>query len=278
MVAWELFVINALCFLRHMATKCRAPPLCKRCNKYHHTLLHIEAETKTEEMKTEGTKKVSKDVTYAAPSKTSDEVLLMTCRVEVMAPDGSVTQARALLDCAASTSLITERLANKLHLPRRRSNLKINGVAGFNVRPRGIVSFKVKGVRGGEKQIEVEASVLPKVTADLPTVPVSPVTRWKHLSDLELADPDYRVPAGVDILLGGKVFSKAVLHGRRFGPAGAPSAFKTCFGWVLNGEVNGETREPSTHTCGVALNKSRRVNKRPANKLFHWRKNKGKKP
>ena len=78
----------------------------------------------------------------------------------------------------------------------------------------------------------MEASVLPKVTDELPKVPVSPVTRWKHLSDLELADPDYGVPAGVDILLGGKVFSKPVLHGRRYSPAGASSAFKTCFGWV----------------------------------------------
>ena len=276
---WSLVKRCALCknCLKpgHMASKCRAPPVCKKCNKYHHTLLHIEAGT-TKETKTDCTKKVNKDVTYATPSKQSDEVLLMTCKVEVMAPDGSVTQARALLDCAASTSLITERLANKLHLPRRSSDFKINGVAGFNVRPKGTVSFKVAGVRGGEKQIEVEASVLPKVTDDLPTVPVSPVTRWKHLSDLELADPNYGTPAGVDILLGGKVFSKAVLHGRRFGPVGAPSAFKTCFGWVLNGEVSGESRQPSTHICGVALNSSKGV-KRPVGKKICWRK-KSRKP
>ena len=101
------------------------------------------------------------------------------------------------------------------------------------------MSFKVAGVRGGGKQIDVEAFVLPKVTADLPTIPVSPVTQWKHLLGLKLADPDYGTPARVDILLIGKVFSKAVLHGRRYGPTGAPSAFKTCFGWVLNGETKG---------------------------------------
>ena len=55
----------------------------------------------------------------------------------------------------------------------------------------------------------MEASVLVKVTGDLPTVPVSPVMQWKHLSDLELANPDYGVPAGV-ILLGRQFFSKAV--------------------------------------------------------------------
>ena len=103
----------------------------------------------------------------------------MTSRVKVIAPDGSVMQARALLDCAALTSLVTEHLAQKLHLPRCRSNFTINGVAGIDVRPRGTVSFKVAGVQSGGKQIEIEASVLPKVTVDLPTLPVSPVTRWK---------------------------------------------------------------------------------------------------
>ena len=73
----------------------------------------------------------------------------MTCRVKVRASDGSVTQARALLDCAASTSLVRERLAQRLHFPPRHSNFTINGVAGCSVRPNGTVSFKVAGVRGG---------------------------------------------------------------------------------------------------------------------------------
>ena len=249
---WDIVMKGARCknCLRpgHIASKCRAPPACKKCRKYHHTLLHKEADPKPKEPKEPG------GTTYAVPSRIGEEVLLMTCRVKVIAPDGSVTQARALLDCAASTSLITERLAQQLRLPRRRSNFTINGVAGIDVRPRGTVSFKVAGVRNGGRQIEVQASVLPKVTADLPTLPVSPVTHWKHLSGLEFADPDYGTPARVDILLGGKVFSKVVLHGRRFGPTGTPTAFKTCFGWVLNGEAKGEGQKSLTHVCCVALN------------------------
>ena len=123
---------------------------------------------------------------------------------------------------------------------------------------------------GGRKQIRVEASILSKITDDLPTVPVSSVTRWKHLSDLELSHPDYRIPAGVDILLGGKV-----LHGRQFSPTGAPSAFKMCFGWVLNGEANGESQQHSKHICGVALNNDLKgVYKRPVGKRTPWQKKK----
>ena len=103
------------------------------------------------------------------------------------------------------------------------------------------------------KQIDVEALIPAKFTADLPTIPVASDTNWKHLSGLELVDPNYGTPAWLDILLGGKVFRKAVLHCRRFGPTGAPSALKTCFGLVLNGEVKGESRQSSSHVCCISL-------------------------
>ena len=99
----------------------------------------------------------------------------------------------------------------------------------------------------------MEASILPKVTANLRTVPVSPVTKWKHLSDLEFGDPNYGTPAWVDKLHGGKVFSQAVLHGWWFGPTGAPSEFRTCFSWVLNREVKGKGWCSSAHVFYAAV-------------------------
>ena len=73
-------------------------------------------------------------------------MLLMTCLVRVITPDGTVMQVRALLDSVASTSLISERFAKRLRLLHRCSNSKINGVAGIGVHPRSIVNFKVAGV------------------------------------------------------------------------------------------------------------------------------------
>ena len=43
------------------------------------------------------------------------------------------------------------------------------------------------------------------------------------------------------------MFSRVVLHGRRFGPPGAPSAFKTQFGWVLTGTVGHANHRKSCH-------------------------------
>ena len=46
---WDLVMRNARyrnCLKSgHIASKCRAPPMCKKCHKQHHTLLHKEADT-----------------------------------------------------------------------------------------------------------------------------------------------------------------------------------------------------------------------------------------
>ncbi len=81
--------------------------------------------------------------------------------------------------------------------------------------------------------------VLPKITCDLPLRPLSLDSNWHHLSGIKLADPDFGTPGSIDLLLGADLFDSIVLHGRRQGPQGSPSAFETAFGWVLSGNVGG---------------------------------------
>ena len=58
------------------------------------------------------------------------QVLLMTCRVRVIGNDGTTCEARVLLDPALTVSLITEKLAQSLHLPRQCSTTRVSGVGG----------------------------------------------------------------------------------------------------------------------------------------------------
>ena len=67
--------------------------------------------------------------------------------------------------------------------------------------------------------------------------------------NISLADPDFGTTGNVDLLLGVNVFSHAVLHCRQFGPSRTPSAFKTCFGWVLAGVVHECQQPDQTETC-----------------------------
>ena len=81
--------------------------------------------------------------------------------------------------------------------------------------------------------------MLKKITKDLPLQPIPIALKWDHLTDLKLADPDFRTPARIDLLLGAEVFTTILRDGRRTGPRGTPSALNTCFGWVLFGKING---------------------------------------
>ena len=98
-----------------------------------------------------------------------------------------------------------------------------------------MTNLNVSSLGHGGKLLGVEAIILRKVTLDLPTRPVPFHEEWTHLSKFNLADPDFGKPGPIYLLLGTEVFTPVVLHSQRFGPVGVPSAFKTCFGWVLAG-------------------------------------------
>ena len=71
----------------------------------------------------------------------------------------------------------------------------MEGVGGTSTPTRGSVWFHVSGVEDGAEKIGVEAYVLKKVSRDLPLHPIPIALKWDHLSNLELADPEFRTPA-----------------------------------------------------------------------------------
>ena len=229
----------------HFASQCPSTQRCKKCQRPHHSLLHSESKPSDSNSKESvptdnNTPTLLSHVAHA--DATSKQILLMTCRVLVITPGGQTTQARALLDSASSTSFVSERLAQLLRLPRRNHLARIAGIGGMSHRTfsQSVVNFRVAHTTSRGKSFEVQAIVLPKVTSELPHQPVAFDKRWTHLSGIQLADPDFGSPGHVDILLGVDVFSSVVLHGRRFGTPGCPSAFQTCFGWVLSGVVSND--------------------------------------
>ena len=156
------------------------------------------------------------------------------------APDGSSIEARAILDSASSVSFITERLVQTLCLHRSHQNARISGVACLTHKSplQSIANFNISSVYSPTKKIDVAAIVVPRVTCDLPLQPTPFNSRWKHLDDITLSDPDFGHPGRVDMLLGIDIFVEALMHGRRAGPSGTPMAFETLFGWVLAGKTN----------------------------------------
>ena len=100
----------------------------------------------------------------------------------------------------------------------------MSGIGGETIQlpSHGSVSFKVKSTRPGGITLNINALILRKITSNIPSCPVAFNHHWKHLSGLSLADPDFGKPGSVDILLGGDIYARTMLYGRRIGPSRSP--------------------------------------------------------
>ena len=233
----------------HFVKQCKSLHQCRKCQKPHHTLLHVEprSEAPPTSMPPNSTNLSATPIPSHVAMGIKSNLLLMTCNVTVISPAGYSVQARALLDSASSTSFVSEKLAQCLHLPRSSQNALISGVAGLarNCSTQFITHFGVCSTYSPTRKIDVTAVVVPRVTCDLPLHPVPFNSKWNHLSNICLADPGFGHPGRIDLLLGVEVFIDAVYQGRRSGPPDSPVAFETEFGWVLAG--NTEPISPSHH-------------------------------
>lgn len=233
----------------HFLRQCKSLHRCRECQKPHHSLLHVDMKndvTTVVPPQSSSTPVQSHTATGLKPSS-----LLMTCQILVTSPSGLSTKARALLDSASSASFISERLARLLHLPRSQHPTSISGIAGITCDSSShfVTTFHTSSWNNPNKQFDVSAIVIPRVTCELPAHPVPLDACWKHLEGLQLADPDFGRPSSIDILLGVDVFVGALLQGRRAGPPGSPIALETKFGWVLAGgtEPHSLTTELVSH-------------------------------
>ena len=257
---------NSLCLncfgSGHFVKQCRSIHKCRKCQRLHHTLLHVEPSENATSTPSDSSLPSNNHPPELIVSNTAVKLmpssLLMTCRVLVFAPDGSSVGARALIDNGSTSSFISERLVQSLRLPRSQHKISVWGIAGSlkSSRVRSIANFQVSSTYSDGKKIDLTAIVLPKVTCDLPVSPVPFDLSWSHLSGLPLADPSFGEPQRVDLLLGADIFSDVLLHGRRTGPPGSPVALETCFGWVLCGGNMDRTALSSVNFLVTSLHAS----------------------
>ena len=237
----------------HFVKQCKSLNRCRKCQRAHHTLLHVDGTNVSAPMFNPPLNPTTDSIPSHVVMRHESDSLLMTCRILVTHPDsnGPPIEARAILDSASSASFISERLARCLCLPRSRQSTAITGVAGLSQRSHtsSVTCFSVSGVRSPHQVVKVTAVVVPRVTCDLPIHPIKFESSWTHLSNIELADPDFGSPGRIDVLLGIDVFVEVLLHGRRTGPPNSPTAFETQFGWVLAGKTNSctPTQQIATH-------------------------------
>jgi len=109
----EKLGICAICLSRHLGDKCKLNG-CKKCGEKHNTLLHEQRAP--ENITTETS------ISTHATRSTNKQVLLSTAIIKIEGRSKEIFYARALLDSGSQCNFVTNDLAQKLQLPRKRVN------------------------------------------------------------------------------------------------------------------------------------------------------------
>ncbi|CAK1583310.1 unnamed protein product [Parnassius mnemosyne] len=274
----EYVQANRLCFnclsSSHSVRGCHQSMSCRRCGRRHHTTLHYERDqqvaaavpilplatspTVLSENQQPSEKKNPQTWSQQPNNHTESRVvahfakescqgnqskLLATALIKIVSSNGYSQLARALIDQGSEVSLITEATVQSLGLDRTPVNGIVAGVGEGETRTRCMVSFNIESLLNPEFSFAVrDAYMLKSLTSLLPSRKPANLY-WPELDNLSLADPQYRSPGKIDVILGVDVHSGIIKEGLIKHPSaepGGPLAQNTELGWILSGKVDNE--------------------------------------
>ncbi|XP_058447612.1 uncharacterized protein LOC131427994 [Malaya genurostris] len=186
-------------------------------------------------------------------------VILSTAIIKVRDADNNFQFARALLDSGSQPSFITEALCQKLRLKRSKLNSPVSGIGKSTVTVHHGVALSLSS-RFGNNNYNLNCLVLPKLTVSLPSHHID-VSRWKIPLHLPLADPQFNISQGIDVIIGAELFFNLLENQQVSLSNGYPLLQKTTLGYIICGKVMEPILEPvatqSSHVCSEDLLDSR---------------------
>ncbi|XP_043496402.1 uncharacterized protein LOC122520377 [Polistes fuscatus] len=231
-----------LCFncLRkgHGVSKCPSKFRCSHCQAKHHSLLHVTLASanviSNSEASSYQTGCGSTQVNIGLGSFTPKGILA-TATVFVYNALGIPISCRVLLDPGSESTFITTECAKKLQLPSVPLKVIVNGMGGSQGGvSRSKLSLTLISHFNRDKQLNVEALTLQKITPDLPVSPIV-VRRFDLLRDKNMADPYFFRPGKIDILLGAFYYYDVICPDQIVKLDDNLKLMNTVFGWVVGG-------------------------------------------
>ena len=170
-------------------------------------------------------------------------------------PDSTVT-AHILFDSGSYRTYITQTLADKLQL--RQSNPDMLHLATFGNDAVQHISARSADLAvhlADDTTQQVTATVIPTITGNITTAPLSSKLRASLPADIQLADDDTTTqPQAIDILVGNDYFQDFILPERRQLRPGL-YAVRTRLGWIVSGRTSAQpdTSSPTTTPSLVVM-------------------------
>lgn len=233
--AYELKLCTNCLKPGHYSKQCGSSG-CRKCGKRHNTLLHEHRQqqgTGNKENQVEDTT-LNHSCNAESTKVQRSQVLLSTAIIHIKAQDGSIVEARALLDSGAQSHFITKELANKLGQGNK-AEIQIRGINSMMTKITEKIQLVIKS-KFNNFERTVEFLILPQITEDVPQSSVNP-SKINIPDNIVLADPNFYKSRKIDILLGSQIFWELTCIGQIKLGKGQPILQKTHFGWIISGEL-----------------------------------------
>ncbi|CAK9816105.1 hypothetical protein ANTPLA_LOCUS8887 [Anthophora plagiata] len=259
----ELQVCFICLNIGHRSVDC-SRGMCKKCSRKHNTLLHIDylsngpssvrTNPATSGNQISNVNSHDSLTVQTIISHIEDKItILATAIIHIKDHRGIKQECRVLLDSGSQSHFISERLVNKLGLPRERINIRVSGISRLarNIEHQTHTNI-ISRFNGFNRSIS--CLVLPIITENIPNRPIEssliPIP-----TNFMLADPQFNIPREVDMIIGGDLFWELLCVGRQsLGPK-HPSIQKTQLGWIIVGTLELSSSIAETRTiCNLVTN------------------------
>ncbi|KAL7287939.1 hypothetical protein TKK_0017998 [Trichogramma kaykai] len=242
----------------HDELACKRAPACAICDKQHHELLHLRINQSLLQLPP---KVVNKAAAVPASIKNNDignplvdkiasmifkSALRPTALVYLYDHRGELHECRALLDSDSQQHWISRDACRRLGLDRR--------VCGWNAERRELAEVKLRSRLG-----DFETRMLCRVTSKLDRAR-SPRFRWRQRErcaqiprSMQLADPRFDRPSGVDMVIGAKQFYRLLASYKRIKINRDRLVLQeSVLGWIVMGVArDGEASNERTLPCNI---------------------------
>ena len=222
------------CLLHEKSSRCKNKTKCFKCQRFHHTTLHMVKSTSNEQSPVVSSENQLNSLHVS--KKHTKNVLLSTAMIKVKNIYGKYQSLRALIDPGSQASFITEAAINLLGIPRKNNKTMISGIGESGAgHTKGETNIILTSHFKSNFHLEVTALILSKLTKTLPSEDSSKIDRWEK--NLMLADPSYNEPGPVDIIIGADSYYNIMKKGMKKLKEGI-LAQDTHIGWILSGQLN----------------------------------------
>lgn len=233
---------------KHNVNSCTSKHSCQKCGRRHHSLLHFDstisnsvgpAPSSITDSLPSTSNQVASHVSAQA-LKSTPRILLATAWVVVTSVAGRNEYVRALLDQGSAATLITESLAQRLRMPRRRVSVAVTGIGNREITVRHAATIHIRSKRGIGPTLSTNALILSSLTRYIPERNEHSIS-YHHTRDLVLADENPTSSDPIDLIIGADLYGHILLDGIRTGSMSEPIAQNSIFGWFLSGPAGSTT-------------------------------------